>query len=108
MMASSPKDPLDVLQAMFDEVVCTTIYESPSLTFCMEPNAYQSTQLVQTGKALRASRKDGSKNVVSGGTALRTKMPETMTTFHYALDDLESEIVRFCVFFPGSCPDCAS
>ncbi|KAI0128808.1 hypothetical protein BJ170DRAFT_347071 [Xylariales sp. AK1849] len=70
-MATPPaKDPLDILEAMFKEV------------------------LVQTGKALKGSQKDGSRNVISAGSALRTKMPETMTTFHYALDDLESEITR--------------
>jgi hypothetical protein len=51
-------------------------------------------QLVQTGKAIKASQKDGARNGVSTGAALRTKMPETMKTYHYALDDLESEIVR--------------
>jgi hypothetical protein len=71
-----------------------SIYDSPSLVFT-STQTLTVLQLVQTGKALRASRKDGSRNVVSGGSALRTKMPETMTTFHYALDDLESEIVCF-------------
>ncbi|KAK6077812.1 hypothetical protein SCUP515_04650 [Seiridium cupressi] len=70
MSATPTKDPLDVLQAMFNEV------------------------LVQTGKAIKASQRDGARNGPSKGGALRTKMPETMKTYHYALDDLESEITR--------------
>ncbi|KAH6654338.1 hypothetical protein BKA67DRAFT_658642 [Truncatella angustata] len=70
MAATVAKDPLDVLQAMFNEV------------------------LVQTGKAIKASHKDGARSGVSAGAALRTKLPETMKTYHYALDDLESEITR--------------
>lgn len=60
--------PLDVLQRMFNEV------------------------LVQTGKALRASQKDGANGPSKG--ALRTRMPDFTTTFNDALDDLESEITR--------------
>ncbi|ETS79954.1 hypothetical protein PFICI_07483 [Pestalotiopsis fici W106-1] len=70
MAAAQAKDPLDVLQAMFREA------------------------LVQTGKAIKASQKDGTRNGASAGVALRTKMPETMKTYHYALDDIESEITR--------------
>ncbi|KAI4596547.1 hypothetical protein KJ359_005303 [Pestalotiopsis sp. 9143b] len=70
MAAPPAKDPLDVLQAMFNEV------------------------LVQTGKAVKASQVDGPRDGAIASAALRTKMPETMKTYHYALDDLESEITR--------------
>ncbi|ORY69920.1 uncharacterized protein BCR38DRAFT_471330 [Pseudomassariella vexata] len=68
MAAAQQEDPLDVLQKMFNEV------------------------LVQTGKAIRGANKHGSS--VSGGNMLGSKMQASMTGFHYALDDLESEITR--------------
>ncbi|KAH7131399.1 hypothetical protein B0J13DRAFT_562529 [Dactylonectria estremocensis] len=71
MMASpNAQDPLDVLQLMVNDV------------------------LVQTGKALRASRKDGQGNVAQVHGSLQSKLPDTIRTFHSALDDLENEILR--------------
>lgn len=55
--------------------------------------SFLANQLVQTGKALRASLKDGKKR----GTLLPAnvgKISECNETFNVALDDLESEIVR--------------
>ncbi|KAK7987503.1 hypothetical protein PG989_007818 [Apiospora arundinis] len=70
MAAQQPKDPLDVLQHTFNEY------------------------LVNTGKALRASHKNGPRSVASTAGAINSKMADTMKTYHYALDDLESEITR--------------
>ncbi|KAK8139251.1 hypothetical protein PG984_002631 [Apiospora sp. TS-2023a] len=64
------KDPLDVLQQTFNDF------------------------LVNTGKALRASQKNGPRSVANTAGAINTKMADTMKTYHYALDDLESEITR--------------
>lgn len=55
-------------------------------------------QLVQTGKALRASRKDGQGNVAQAHGSLQPKLPETIRTFHSALDDLENDIVSCASF----------
>ncbi|KAI1393394.1 uncharacterized protein F4822DRAFT_423862 [Hypoxylon trugodes] len=68
MAASNPPHPLQVLDQMFNEV------------------------LVQTGKHLRANMKDGPKNANANTT--RTSTVDSLTTYHYALDDLESEITR--------------
>ncbi|KAK7908551.1 hypothetical protein PG985_015854 [Apiospora marii] len=64
------KDPLDVLQHTFNDF------------------------LVNTGKALRASQKNGPRSVANTPGAINVKMADTMKTYHYALDDLESEITR--------------
>ncbi|KAK8081467.1 hypothetical protein PG996_000248 [Apiospora saccharicola] len=64
------KDPLDVLQQTFNDF------------------------LVNTGKALRASQKNGPRSVANTAGAINAKMADTMKTYHYALDDLESEITR--------------
>ncbi|KAI0114817.1 hypothetical protein F4814DRAFT_417154 [Daldinia grandis] len=68
-MAALKHDPLEILDKMFNEV------------------------LVQTGKHLKANAKDGPRNV-SASNAIRAKTSDSMTTYHYALDDLESEIIR--------------
>lgn len=48
---------------------------------------------MNTGKALRASQKNGPRSVANTPGAINAKMADTMKTYHYALDDLESEIV---------------
>ncbi|KAK7952657.1 uncharacterized protein PG986_008385 [Apiospora aurea] len=68
--AQQPKEPLDVLQQTFNEC------------------------LVNTGKALRASHKNGPRSVSSTAGAINVKMRDTMKAYHHALDDLESEITR--------------
>ncbi|KAM0436190.1 hypothetical protein ACHAPT_003082 [Fusarium lateritium] len=65
-----PQDPLDVLQLMVNDV------------------------LVQTGKALRASRKDVQGSVQPSHGALKSKLPDTIHTFHSALNDLEWDIIN--------------
>ncbi|KAI1378185.1 hypothetical protein F4677DRAFT_412407 [Hypoxylon crocopeplum] len=70
MAASKQQDPLQVLDQMFNEV------------------------LVQTGKHLKASAKDGPRNIVGASNAIRAKTSSSLSTYHYALDDLESEITR--------------
>ncbi|KJZ76037.1 hypothetical protein HIM_04493 [Hirsutella minnesotensis 3608] len=67
---SRAKDPLDALQLLVNDV------------------------LIQTGKALRASRRDGHGNVAAPQGALQARLPETIKAFHAALDDLESDIIR--------------
>ncbi|UNI21553.1 hypothetical protein JDV02_007533 [Purpureocillium takamizusanense] len=64
------KDPLDALQLLVNDV------------------------LVQTGKALRASRRDSQGNVGLAHPSAQAKLPDTIKAFHAALDDLENDIIR--------------
>ncbi|PBP27889.1 hypothetical protein BUE80_DR001081 [Diplocarpon rosae] len=50
--------------------------------------------LIETGKALRPSKKDGSKSLDAVNTRLKATIPSMAEHFHEALDDLESDIVR--------------
>ncbi|KAI8962472.1 hypothetical protein F5Y11DRAFT_347456 [Daldinia sp. FL1419] len=68
-MAAPRQDPLEILDKMFNEV------------------------LVQTGKHLRANSKEGPRNA-SANNAIRAKTSDSVAMYHYALDDLESEITR--------------
>ncbi|GFP59276.1 hypothetical protein TASIC1_0012027900 [Trichoderma asperellum] len=69
--ASAPKqEPLDALQSLINDV------------------------LVQTGKALRASRKDSRGNLTHIPGTSQSKLPETIRLFHNALDELEEEIIE--------------
>ncbi|PNY27220.1 Uncharacterized protein TCAP_02840 [Tolypocladium capitatum] len=68
--APRAKDPLDALQLLVNDV------------------------LVQTGKALRASRRDTHGNIAPVHGSLQAKLPDTIKQFHAALDDLESDIIR--------------
>ncbi|KAI9167352.1 hypothetical protein HJFPF1_03479 [Paramyrothecium foliicola] len=70
MASPIPQDPLETLQLMVTDV------------------------LVQTGKALRASRKDGHGSTSQAHGSLQSKLPETIRTFHSALDGLENDIIR--------------
>ncbi|KAI1408803.1 hypothetical protein F5Y13DRAFT_171796 [Hypoxylon sp. FL1857] len=71
MAASNPHPhPLDVLDQMFKEV------------------------LVQAGKHLKANNKDGPRNTAGASTTARAKTTDSLAAYHYALDDLESEITR--------------
>ncbi|KAF7560315.1 hypothetical protein G7046_g3834 [Stylonectria norvegica] len=70
MAAPKSQDPLDVLQLMVNDV------------------------LVHTGKALRASRKDGVGNIAQAQSVLQAKIPETVRTYQSALDDIEHDILR--------------
>ncbi|RGP70506.1 hypothetical protein FLONG3_7427 [Fusarium longipes] len=70
MASQSSPDPLDVLQAMVDDV------------------------LVHTGKALRASRKDAQgNNMQSSQATLKSKLPESIDGFREALHKLEWDII---------------
>ncbi|CZT40679.1 uncharacterized protein RSE6_00319 [Rhynchosporium secalis] len=64
------KPPLDVLQSMINAI------------------------LIETGKALRPSSKDGKRAVANVNTRLRTIIPSAVDNFHMALDDLECDIIR--------------
>ncbi|RFU75449.1 hypothetical protein TARUN_6782 [Trichoderma arundinaceum] len=68
--AALKKDPLDALQSLINDV------------------------LVQTGKALRASRKDSQGNLTQVPGTAQSKLPETINLFHKALDELEDEIIE--------------
>ncbi|KAG6040448.1 hypothetical protein E4U41_000488 [Claviceps citrina] len=68
MTSPKLKDPLDALQSLVNDV------------------------LVQTGKALRASRRDSHGNVPP--THMQAKLPDTISAFHSALDSLEHDIIR--------------
>ncbi|KAH7342674.1 hypothetical protein BKA65DRAFT_295633 [Rhexocercosporidium sp. MPI-PUGE-AT-0058] len=65
-----PKPPLDVLQSMINAI------------------------LIETGKALRPSNKDGGRTLATVNTRLRTIIPSAAENFHMALDDLECDIIR--------------
>ncbi|RDA87528.1 hypothetical protein CP532_1638 [Ophiocordyceps camponoti-leonardi (nom. inval.)] len=65
-----PKDPLDALQYLVNDV------------------------LVQTGKALRASRRDCHSISPPIHGALPAKLPDTIKAFHAALDELDHDIIR--------------
>ncbi|CAJ2506358.1 Uu.00g004880.m01.CDS01 [Anthostomella pinea] len=67
-MAAPTEEPLQVLNHMITEV------------------------LVQTGKQLKAAAKDGPKDIAT--EAYQAKVMESMATYHYAVDDIESEITR--------------
>ncbi|KAG6014992.1 hypothetical protein E4U43_005914 [Claviceps pusilla] len=68
MASAKAKDPLDALQSLVNDV------------------------LVQTGKALRASRRDSHGNLPP--THMQAKLPDTISAFHSALDSLEHDIIR--------------
>lgn len=63
-------------------------------------------QLVQTGKALRASRRD-SQGVLPPVHVVHARLPDTIKAFHAALDDVENDIVKSTLvpFFFTSPPD---
>ncbi|KAG5964300.1 hypothetical protein E4U58_003218 [Claviceps cyperi] len=68
MTSAVAKDPLDALQSLINDV------------------------LVQTGKALRASRRDSHGNLPA--THMQAKLPDTDSAFHSTLDSLDNEIIR--------------
>ncbi|KAG6002121.1 hypothetical protein E4U21_003447 [Claviceps maximensis] len=68
MASAKAKDPLDALQSLVNDV------------------------LIQTGKALRASRRDSHGNLPP--THMQAKLPDTISAFHSALDSLEHDIIR--------------
>ncbi|KAI5867945.1 hypothetical protein GGS23DRAFT_608516 [Durotheca rogersii] len=69
-MAAAKQDPLQILDQMFNEI------------------------LIQTGKHLKANLKDGSKGIGGASNAMRAQTSSSLSAYHYALDDLESEITR--------------
>ncbi|GAB0135575.1 hypothetical protein EsDP_00003908 [Epichloe bromicola] len=68
MASSKAKDPLDALQLLVNDV------------------------LVQTGKALRASRRDSQGNLPP--SYIQAKLPDTINAFHRALGSLERDIIN--------------
>ncbi|QPH16807.1 hypothetical protein C2857_001528 [Epichloe festucae Fl1] len=68
MASPKAKDPLDALQLLVNDV------------------------LVQTGKALRASRRDSQGNLPP--TYMQAKLPDTINAFHRALGSLERDIIN--------------
>ncbi|KAG6059285.1 hypothetical protein E4U17_006570 [Claviceps sp. LM77 group G4] len=68
MTSAVAKDPLDALQSLINDA------------------------LVQTGKALRASRRDSHGNLPA--THMQAKLPDTDRAFHSVLDRLDNEIIR--------------
>ncbi|KAL2075529.1 hypothetical protein VTL71DRAFT_472 [Oculimacula yallundae] len=64
------KPPLEVLQSMINAI------------------------LIETGKTLRPSNKDGGRALAHANTRLRTVIPSAVDNFHMALDDLECDIIR--------------
>ncbi|KAH6604023.1 hypothetical protein Trco_007469 [Trichoderma cornu-damae] len=68
--SASKNDPLDALQSLINDC------------------------LVQTGKALRASRRDSQGSLANAAGTVQSKLPETIKLFHCALDELEDEIIE--------------
>ncbi|KFY26615.1 hypothetical protein V493_03979 [Pseudogymnoascus sp. VKM F-4281 (FW-2241)] len=52
------------------------------------------TILIETGKALRSANTKGAKTISHDNDRLQLYMPKAITSFHGALDELESDIVR--------------
>ncbi|KAH8667999.1 hypothetical protein BGZ60DRAFT_515447 [Tricladium varicosporioides] len=65
-----PSTPLDVLQGMLSGI------------------------LIETGRALKASNKDGGRALASSNARLQATIPTTAENFQQALDELESDILR--------------
>lgn len=51
-------------------------------------------KLIETGKALRSSDKEGGRTIANSSTRLRSTIPSAIENFHQALDELECDIVR--------------
>ncbi|ROT42787.1 hypothetical protein SODALDRAFT_319390 [Sodiomyces alkalinus F11] len=69
--SNKPTDPLDQIQFMLNDVI------------------------VQIGKALRATNRQGDRrNLAQVQASVKSRVPDTIENFHWALDDLESEIVN--------------
>jgi len=64
------KHPLDVLQSMINGI------------------------LIETGRALRSSDKEGGRTLANANTRLRSTIPSAIENFHQALDELECDILR--------------
>lgn len=62
-------------------------------SFSQQLHTTNRIQLVQTAKALRASRRDDQGNLVQAQGVLQSKLPDTVNAFHSALDDLDHNIV---------------
>ncbi|CAG8977941.1 hypothetical protein HYALB_00001821 [Hymenoscyphus albidus] len=67
---TSPKTPLDSLQAMLNGI------------------------LIETGRALKASHKDGRRTQAHNIDRPQVTIPKALETFHGVLDDIEMDIVR--------------
>lgn len=87
---------LDTLEQLVNDVVCRVSPPSEGATCQVLTLA----ELVQTGKALKASSKNGKR---APAVSNMTKIVESNEKFNYTLDDLESEIVGF-VLKPGALP----
>ena len=84
--SSRPKQPLDVLQSMINGVVSLDLLYRGPIT--------DTFQLIEIGRALRASGKEGGRTIANANTRLRSSFPGAIDNFHQALDDLECDIVR--------------
>lgn len=87
MAESDTQDPLDTLQLMLNEAVSAV---SSSFSVFSSDLLYQ---LVQTGKALRAARLEGKGWQFKPPPGSPSSIPDTIRTFHSALDTMEGEIV---------------
>lgn len=101
-MAATPpkaKDPLDALQLLVNDVVsegrasCLAVARVRPVVLPANLALARSLKLVQTGKALRASRRDSQGNLPPSFGSCQHKLPDTIKAFHAALDDLERDIV---------------
>lgn len=93
-----PKPALDVLQSMINAVVSAN---PPNRGIHAAETILISSKLIETGKALRPSNKDGGRTLATVNTRLRTIIPSAAENFHMALDDLECDIVRMPSYIDG-------
>lgn len=97
-MAATKKDSLESLQAIFNDVVRHPQLVAHRALYLSLLLTLGTSQLVQTGKAVRASRKDANQSQLTQSYGIvQPKLPQTLASFHSALDRLEGDIVSSLV-----------
>jgi hypothetical protein len=80
---------LDTLKTLINTIVSPPPLPSGKQHILIPP-----AQLIETGKALRSANSRGAKSISHDNDRLQMYMPKAISTFHGALDELESDIVR--------------
>lgn len=96
MAVPKSNNALDVLQQMFNDVVSMRRLSTATVSRSLQLSRLTSSskQLVQTGKVLKTGGKDSKGTLAQVNSTVRSRIPSSTDTFHDALDDLESEIVK--------------
>jgi hypothetical protein len=91
-LQSKQQQHLDTLQNLINNIVRAP----PRRNLCGESLILTGPpkQLIETGKALRSANMKGAKTISHDNDRLQMYMPKAITSFHGALDELESDIVR--------------